>query len=202
MQTWMRKLAVTLIAIVTLGMYTPTTLLEIDAEGSKNGTSSNTDLNQNELTKTEQALENYENVLYEEIVEEDYLSQLQEQAKMQSLLKFGPRIAEQVEDEFSVVILPQMEAILEDLYAEAGEEVAPYYAISEKPAKGYGERIFNVTDGRTGDDIAKFHVRRDNRPLDGYYFNFHYHLNKDEFKSHHNIGDIYWDKNTPPKWMA
>lgn len=202
MQTWMRKLAVTLIAIVTLGMYTPTTLLEIDAEGSKSGTSSNTDLNQNELTKTEQALEDYQTVINDKIVEEDYLSQLQEQAKMQSLLKFGPRIAEQVEDEFSAVILPQMEAILEDLYAEAGEEVAPYYAISEKPAKDYGERIFNVTDGLTGNDIAKFHVRRDNRPLDGYYFNFHYHLNKDGFKNHHNIGDIYWDKNTPPKWMA
>lgn len=199
MKLWMKKIAVALITIATLGMYTPTALLEIDADDNKNDFSSKADYNQETLTSTEQAIEDYNAAIYEE--ETDYLTQLQEQAKVQSLLKFGPRIADQVGNEFTTVIFPHMEAVIEDLFAEAGEE-APYYGITENPAKGYGERIFNVTDLRTGDDLAKFHVRRDNRPLDGHYFNFHYHLSKDGFKEHHDLGDIYWDKNTPPKWMA
>ncbi len=199
MKIWMKKIAVALITIVTLGMYTPTALLEVDADDNKDDFSSKADYNQEALASTEQAIEDYHSVIYEE--ETDYLVQLQEQAKAQSLLKFGPRITDQVGDEFSAVILPQIEAVLEDLYVAAGDE-APYYGITENPAKGYGERIFNVTDLRTGDDLARFHVRRDNRPLDGHYFNFHYHLNKDGFKEHHDLGEIYWDKNTPPKWMA
>lgn len=200
MKLWMKKIAVALIAIMTLGMYTPTALLEVDADNNKSNLSK-TDYNQETFASTEQAIEveDYHSVIQEE--ENDYLTQLQEQAKVQSLLKFGPRITDQVGDEFTTVILPQMEVVLEDLFAEAGEDV-PYYGITENPAQGYGERIFNVTDLRTGDDLARFHVRRDNRPLDGHYFNFHYHLSKDGFKEHHNLGDIYWDKNTPPKWMA
>lgn len=201
MKLWMRKVFVVLVAIMTLGMYTPTTLLEIEAEDNKNSLSSKADVDQAELSPTEQTLETYETVLVEDL-EPDYLSELQEQAKVQSLLKFGPRIAEQVEDEFSEVILPKMEAVLEQLASEAGEDAVRYYGITEKPSKGYGERIFHVTDLRTDEDVVRFHVRRDNRPLEGYYFNFHYHLSKDDFKEHHTIGEIYWDKNTPPKWMA
>src|SRR5699024_7191724 len=118
----------------------------------------------------EQTVDDYQIPVYEETP--DYLTIMQEQAKIQSMAKFGPRIAEQVEDEFNTVILPEMEKVLEQLYAEAGEEMAPYYSITENPAEGYGERIFNVMDLRTEEDIAKFHVRRDNRPLDGHYFNF------------------------------
>ena len=202
MEQWLKKIAVALVAILTLGMYTPTVLLEIDAEDNKNDLSSKTDINHEETPATHQVVNEYDQVTAQKTEsEEDYLTQLQEQAKEKSLKKFGPRIAEQVEDEFTTVILPQMEAVLEGLFSEAKEE-APYFGITEEPAKGYGERIFNVTDLRAGEDLARFHVRRDNRPLDGHYFNFHYHLSKDEFKEHHDIGDIYWDKNTPPKWMA
>src|SRR5690625_8049881 len=55
---------------------------------------------------------------------------------------------------------------------EAGEEVINYYGISEFPAKGYGERIFNVHDYRSGTDVARFDVRRENRPGEGYWFHF------------------------------
>lgn len=180
-------------------MYTPTTLLEIDAEENKNNFSSKTDVDQAEHEIGEDTLQTYETVIEEE---PDYLSSLQEQARIQSLLKFGPRIREQVEDEFTAVILPKMEEILEELATEAGDDAVRYYGITEEPAKGYGERIFNVTDYRTGSDVVRFHVRRDNRPLEGHFFNFHYHVSKDSFKEHHTIGEIYWDKNTPPKWMA
>lgn len=202
MKLWMKKLLVALVAIATLGLYTPTSLLEIDAEDNKDTFSSKADVGQaTEVQARKATPESYENIPELE-TEPDYLRELQEQAKIQSMLKFGPRIAEQVEDEFSAVILPKMESVLEKLAMEAGDKVVRYYGITEQPAKGYGERIFHVTDYRTEEDVVRFHVRRDNRPLEGYYFNFHYHLHKDDFKEHHNLGEIYWDKNTPPKWMA
>ncbi len=120
----MRKVFVVLVAIMTLGMYTPTTLLEIEAEDNKNSLSSKADVDQAELSPTEQTLETYETVLVEDS-EPDYLSELQEQAKVQSLLKFGPRIAEQVEDEFSAVILPKMEAVLEQLAIGSRRRCSP-----------------------------------------------------------------------------
>ncbi|MHA6250524.1 YpjP family protein [Oceanobacillus sp. CAU 1775] len=195
MKLWMKKIAVVMVAILTLGTYTPAALLDIHGEDNKNNLSSKSD----SVTVEKQQVSDYQTTLQEEV---DYLASIQAQAKAQSLLKFGPRIAEQVEDEFISIILPQIETVLADLFAEADEDTVPYYGITENPANGYGERIFNVTDLRTEEDLAKFHVRRDNRPLDGYYFNFHYHLSNDGFKEHHHIGDIYWDKNTPPKWMA
>lgn len=202
MKLWMKKALVALVAIATLGIYTPTALLEIDGEDNKDTLSSKAEFDQaTEVRASETTFENYETMLEVE-TEPDYLRELQEQAKIQSLMKFGPRIAEQVEDEFSAVILPKMESVLEELAAEAGDEAVRYYGITEQPAKGYGERIFHVTDYRTEEDIVRFHVRRDNRPLEGYYFNFHYHLQKDDFREHHNLGEIYWNKNTPPKWMA
>lgn len=199
MKLWMKKIAVVLIAIATLGMYTPTDLLDVEAESSKNNLSSKSNYDSVTATVEGQRIDFQTSVQETEV---DYLASIQAQAKAQSLLKFGPRIAEQVEDEFTEVILPQIETVLANLFDEADKDTVPYYGITENPAEGYGERIFNVTDLRTNTDLAKFHVRRDNRPLDGHYFNFHYHLSKDEFKEHHHIGDIYWDKNTPPKWMA
>lgn len=200
MKLWMKKIAVALIAIATLGMYTPTDLFDLGTDGSKNNLSSKSNYDSTTVTAENQGIDDYHTTVQQTDV--DYLASLQAHAKAQSLLKFGPRIADQVEDEFTSVILPQIETVLANLFDEADKDAVPYYGITENPAEGYGERIFNVTDLRTNMDLAKFHVRRDNRPLEGYYFNFHYHLSKDEFKEHYHIGDIYWAKNTPPKWMA
>lgn len=199
MKLWMKKIIVALVAIATLGMYTPTALLETEDTG--NNHTPKTDVGQADVKINDQSLEDYETYA-QETEAPDYLKELQHQAKVQSFLKFGPRIKEQVEDEFTAVILPKMETVLEELANDAGEEAVRYLGITEKPSQGYGERIFHVTDFRTDEDVVRFHVRRDNRPLDGHYFNFHYHLSKDGFKEHHTIGEIYWDKNTPPKWMA
>ena len=132
---------------------------------------------------------------------DEHLGLLAAQAKEKALTKFGPRISGSIEQEFTDLILPQIESVLGSILNESGESYT-YYSIAEEPAGGYGERIFNVYDELGKKNIAKFHVRRDNRPLEGYYFNFHYHLSSDSFKEHHQIGDIYWNKNMPPKWMA
>ncbi|WP_373894274.1 YpjP family protein [Virgibacillus natechei] len=202
MKMWMRKIAVVLITIVTLGMYTPPALLTTDAEENNEYTNADEDMASGAL-ETEAVEEIDEALEQPQPLGEDYfIRTMTEQAKEQTITKLGPRIANQVEDEFSTIILPKMEEVLETILAEAGEDLLPYYAIAEQPAAGDGERIFNVHDYHTQKDIAKFHVRRDNRPMEGYWFNFHYHLSDDSFVAHREIGEIYWDKNMPPKWMA
>lgn len=189
MSLWMRKIAVALIAILTLGLYTPTYLIT----GEDN----------NEVVSPEGS--NQENLAVDDTTETsvyedtDPFRTLTEKAKEQSFTKFGPKISEKVEDEFNQIILPNIERALASIIKD---DNASYFSITEQPASGYGERIFNVHNEMTKEDIAKFHVRRDNRPHDGYWFNFHYHLKEDNFETHHTLGEIYWDKNTPPKWMA
>ncbi|MEN2767011.1 YpjP family protein [Ornithinibacillus xuwenensis] len=191
MKLWMRKLAVALIAILTFGLYTPTYLI---ADEENNEVVSPEEGTQNDLTA--EILSTQEAV---ELVQESEITTFTEMAKQQSLAKFGPKISEKVEDEFTQVILPNIEHALETILEK--QDVA-YISITEQPSSGYGERIFNVYNELLKEDIAKFHVRRDNRPQDGYWFNFHYHLKEDNFEKHHALGEIYWDKNTPPKWMA
>ncbi|HLQ71498.1 MAG TPA: YpjP family protein, partial [Bacillota bacterium] len=132
----------------------------------------------------------------------DYVQLLTDKAIEQTIAKLGPKITEKVEDDFMESILPAMESVLETVLTEAGEDALPYYAITEEPAKGVGERIFHVYDFHNEKDVARFDVRRDNRPQEGYWFNFHYHLSADNFEYHHEIGEIYWNKNMPPKWMS
>jgi len=194
----MKKIAVVLVTIATLGIYTPTALLEVDAEESKNNFPSKAEVDDKgtQSVEAEQEITDTHDHSVDMVI-----NQLTEKAKERTITKFGPRIASQVEDEFSEVILPNMEAVLQTIVKE--HETAPiYFAITEEPSKGYGERIFNVYDNLNNEDVAKFHVRRDNRPLEGHYFNFHYHVNRDGFKEHYDLGEIYWAKDTPPKWMA
>ncbi|WP_156290032.1 YpjP family protein [Oceanobacillus salinisoli] len=203
MKLWMRKIAVVLITIATMGMYTPTALLEVNADEAEDSLSKS-DLNEN-TSNPEMSIHQEVNMdlpLDDTVDYKEYvIKEITEKAKEQTMMKFGPRIVGQVEDEFTETILPAMETVIESIIENAGDEYTSY-GITEKPTKGYGERIFHVYDNNNGQDVARFHVRRDNRPLEGYYFNFHYHLSKDGFKEHHEIGEIYWDKNTPPKWMA
>ncbi|RDW16626.1 YpjP family protein [Oceanobacillus chungangensis] len=204
MKLWMRKILVALVTVATLGIYVPTELLQVDAEESKDSVASKAE----EAVSTSTA-EVREEAEVDSWLNKDnpydrdyYIHSLIEKAKDQTITKFGPRIADHVEDDFTAFILPNIEMALQSIMQDADEDVSRYYAITEQPTKGYGEKIFHVYDHLNEQDVARFHVRRDNRPLDGYYFNFHYHLSKDGFKEHHEIGEIFWDKNTPPKWMA
>ncbi|GLO67854.1 hypothetical protein AQ616_01255 [Oceanobacillus sp. E9] len=198
MKIWWRKIAVVLITILTLGMYSPTTLLEVDAQKENGNVSSSSNSDQETIARTIEIQDAIPTTIEEDL--DTALNRLMSQAQEQSMIKFGTKIATKVEDEFNQEILPKIEEVLHTLLEET-ETAYGFLSVTEDPAAGYGERIFNVYDEKTKQHIAKFHVRRDNRPLEGHYFNFHYHLNTDQFKVHHDIGDIYWDKNTPPKWM-
>ncbi|WP_404450602.1 YpjP family protein [Virgibacillus necropolis] len=199
MKLWIRKISVILITFMTLGMYIPPTYLDANAEES-NEAVSREDSKEDVFVPVSEVTE--EDEIDPTLDEADYIHVLTEQAKEQTITKLGPKIVGQVEDDFTTTILPNMEEVLNKILEEAGEEKSPYLAITESPSKGFGEKIFTIYDYRTKKDIARFDVRRDKRPQEGYWFNFHYHVNADNFENHHEIGEIYWDKNNPPKWMS
>lgn len=192
MKLWIRKVFVFLIALLTLGFYIPSIEQEAGVKEESEVLTSFETLGDSEAEAADRF----------GISEEKQALLLTSLAREQVMAKLGPRILKQVKDEFIEGILPGMEEVLSSLLIEAGSHEAAYFQITDQPSGGNGERIFHVYDVRNEKDVARFHVRRDKRPLEGYWFNFHYHLSKDHFEKHHQIGEIYWSKNTPPKWMT
>ncbi|MFS0576350.1 YpjP family protein [Sporosarcina sp. 179-K 3D1 HS] len=123
-------------------------------------------------------------------------------AKELSYMKFGSKIGPVIQGEFDEVIFPKIEEAIHMTLANSDDVHKRRLAISERPAGNYSEKIFHVFDMDARKDLIRFHVRTEKRPQEGYYFNFHYHVAHDGFMAHHTIGDIYWSKNTPPKWLS
>jgi hypothetical protein len=200
MKKWMRKIAVVMVAMMTFGLYVPPGLTsEVEAEDNKNELS-HPDLNEETVSSVlneakEQTLEQQEEV-------QVWHHALTEQAKEQTLQKLGPRITGQLDDSFMHAILFNIEETLDELLSEIPENRHSCLNITKAPADGLGEKIFHIYDMESGEDLIRFHVRRDHRPWEGYWFNFHYHISEDNFDGHYELGEIFWDKNTPPKWMA
>lgn len=192
MQTLLRQIFVSIIAVLTLGLYVPPALIDANESDDKDT-----------YIPSQAASDTAVAELPEQTVEQlSPLEQLTEKAITQTKAKLGNRILNQVDDEFTAVILPKIELELQAIFSQIEDIQLAAFQITENPANGYGERIFNIFDYSTNKTVAKFHVRRDYRPLEGYWFNFHYHLANDRFEKHYDIGDIFWDKNTPPKWMT
>ncbi|WP_026571717.1 MULTISPECIES: YpjP family protein [Sediminibacillus] len=203
MKLWLKKISVILITFMTLGMYIPpnyldTSAAEKDEVLSKSDSETHTSSTVGVMEREDEAEPPTDGTTDNS----QLIASFTEQAAERTAAKLGPRIYPKVEDEFTSNILPVLQQVVHDILTEAGDDKIPYFVITEQSGSGYGERIFNIHDYQTDEDVAKFHVRRDNRPGEGYWFNFHYHLNRDGFEGHYTIGEIYWDKNTPPKWMA
>lgn len=134
----------------------------------------------------------------EEILTEE---ELVNGARNLAFTKFGSKIGPVIEDEFDDVIFPQIEQVIRE---KIGEHVQMNrkLAISERPSGGTSEKIFNIKDVDADKNLLLFHVRTEKRPQDGYFFNFHYHLAEDDYQAHHTLGDVFWSKNTPPKWLS
>jgi hypothetical protein len=133
---------------------------------------------------------------------EEFVEELVKQAEQQSYEKFGPRIKPFIEQEFRDIVLPNIEKAIEETAAQYPNEDLQNLIITEEPGGGLSEKIFHLKNHYTNRDILLFHVRRDHPPQGGYWFNFHYHTYHDNFTYHHELGAIYWAKNTPPKWMC
>ncbi|HWO98277.1 MAG TPA: YpjP family protein [Bacillus sp. (in: firmicutes)] len=199
MPKWLRKTLITLITVCTFGLVTPPAYLYIDEVKANKSTKEGYIRPHDPQPIVVQAIEHeQEEPLYDADM---FVHFAMEQAERQSVEKFGSKIAPVIEDEFKDVILPEIERVLTELTTQWPEEQLRNLQISEKPAGGYGEKIFHVYNRENGQDVLRFHVRRDHPPQDGYWFNFHYHTWEDQFQKHYPLGSIYWDVNTPPKWL-
>lgn len=200
---WMKKSVVILLSIITLGLVSPNDFNWFDEANAtkpdKKSSLEKAHLEGNGISapsvyiKEKQINETDERARLVEV--------MCERAEENSYIKFGDRIGPRIEEEFTMVILPKMEEAIAAYIAECPDEELPYIAITENPASGLGEKIFNIYNNRTRENLILFHVRRENLPQDGHWFNFHYHTAKDQFAAHHSLGSIFWDKNTPPHWQ-
>ncbi|WP_456278697.1 YpjP family protein [Bacillus sp. AK128] len=197
MPIWIRKSFVVIFTILTFGLITPPQII-IAEEKSNESSKANEleEVNQLENGFIDPFIEEYANLT------PSFFDYAIHQAELQSKMKFGPVIEESIGDEFRTVILPKIEEVIMTLSTRLDEEQLQNLVISKNPTGGMSEKIFHIYDAQSGQDIIRFHVRRDHPPLDGYYFNFHYHTFEDSFHTHHELGSIYWDKNTPPNWQS
>ncbi|WP_445506013.1 YpjP family protein [Niallia sp. 03190] len=195
MPNWIRKSLVVFVSILTFGLVSPTPSSIYNAN---NNDKKPTD--EREAPVSTEDL-NVQNVDVDRISERDrFLLKMMQEAETQSYTKFGSKIKPAIEDEFRVAILPNMEKAIKEVTSIYPEEDLSALAVTEFPSAGNSEKIFHIR--KEGEDIIRFHVRRDRPPQEGYWFNFHYHTYHDDFHSHYYLGEIYWDKNTPPKWMS
>lgn len=196
MKLWMRKTLVVLFTIVTFGLVSPPAALMADKPSGQPSS-----LEQNDYTAFYDEHDLYDDESDDrrdpELLFQSYKEQLLDSAEDQSFLKFGSRIAPVIEDDYRKEILPKIENVISDYLATLQDDEAYQdVVISSTPSAGKTEKIFNVYNRTTGEDLLRFHVRRDHPPHDGYWFNFHYHTAEDGFQSHHELGSIYWDRNT------
>jgi hypothetical protein len=200
MPKWLRKSLVVMITVLSFGMVTPTQAAWLEELGQESGL-------KRDIHETNPQPQNNDGYL-DDIADttipsrEQFIDEILVQAESFAYEKFGQKIKPVIEDEFKEVILPEIEKVIEELILEFPEKNLQYLTISEFPSGGVSERIFHIHNELTDEDVIRFHVRRDNPPQQGYWFNFHYHTYVDRFQEHHTLGSIYWAKNTPPKWMS
>ncbi|OLS37761.1 YpjP family protein [Bacillus sp. MRMR6] len=197
MNKWLRKSFVVMVSLLTFGIVTPSQFInEVNAEKA----------NDRETFESASVRGNFgdhkdlfSNPLFEE---SKFVEDLVRQAEYQSYQKFGTRIKPVIENEFRTIIMPNIELALEETASQFPNEDLHNLIITESPGGGLSEKIFHIRNKVTNQDVVRFHVRRENPPQAGYWFNFHYHTYHDNFQTHHDLGTIFWAKNTPPKWMS
>lgn len=189
MKHWMKNLFITFVTVITFGLVTPFQSYASNDRVSDTQDESN-DHQQVEIKK----IHSYS--------QEELYAHFIEKAKAQSYLKFGEKILLQIEKPFQHEILPAIENAISEILEQIPSEELSNLAITEWPGDQYHEKIFNIYNRVTLKDIARFHVSRLYIPKEGFVFQFHYHMNQDQFEKHYNLGSIYWGKNQPPKWMS
>ncbi|MDQ0217980.1 hypothetical protein ELQ35_10985 [Peribacillus cavernae] len=197
---WLRKSLVVLVSILTFGLISPADLHWLgQAENDKNSKKDSIHEagSQHNFERLDRESPSY---IHEPIDREMFVREMLVHAERNSYVKFGGKIGPKIQDEFKGIILPKMEEAIDHITLQFPEEKLMQLAVSEKPAAGRGEKIFHIYNEQTNEDIIRFHVRQENPPQEGYWFNFHYHTHHDQFLSHYELGKIYWDKNTPPRW--
>ncbi len=197
MKKWIQKSLMVSVALLTFGVITPNHEiwhLQDDKRVSAHEPSAN------DITAAIQL----DNIFLEEQLHnpQTIIASIKTAAKEQSYTKFGQRIAPVIGDDFQLHILPKMEEVIDVTLARLDDDSIRSLTVTEKPAGQYSERIFHIKNTDTKEDVIRFHVRTENRLDEGYFYNFHYHTHEDQFVTHYDLGEIYWSKNTPPKWLS
>ena len=197
LKKWIYKSLVVSVALLSFGLITPKHEIWANFEEERHDKSTLDRPSDNHITSAYQLDE----ILVEEkpLPTTDYFVSA---AKEQSYIKFGTRVGPVIEQEFETKIFPKIEEAIATTIDRVGEDKLRNLTITEKPSGDYAEKIFHLVDANSQKDIIRFHVRTENRPFEGYYYNFHYHTYEDNYSKHYNLGDIYWSKNTPPKWLS
>ncbi|MDN4492722.1 YpjP family protein [Ureibacillus aquaedulcis] len=201
MKKWLQKTLVITVALLTFGLITPNHEIwdSLDNSQANNG-SEGSNIESNSTEQVSALVEDsFADVDHNDTTN---IEPILLAAKEQAYIKFGPRIAPVISDEFDSKIYPKLEEVIELTLTNLDADTVRYLAISNQPSGEYNEKIFNISNGTSGKDLIRFHVRTEKRPQEGYYYNFHYHTSEDNFIAHHSLGDIYWSKNTPPKWLS
>ncbi|MFC5603408.1 YpjP family protein [Sporosarcina koreensis] len=200
MKKHLQNIIIALVAVLTLGVISPNHEIwtnlqpKNDARTADIPTSSKHDLRLG-----------LEDSIFERESFEQHLSVeevLFQPAKELAYLKFGSKIGPVIQSEFDKNIFPKIEEVIQNAVVSTGGLENRMLSITEYPSGDYAEKMFHVSDKNENKDLIRFHVRTEKRPLDGYFYNFHYHTAEDGFNVHHSLGDIYWSKNTPPKWLS
>ncbi|MEK4522138.1 YpjP family protein [Psychrobacillus sp. FSL W7-1457] len=191
MKKWFQKSIIITVAFLTFGLISPNHVIWEQLLESKVPMKS---------VSAEKHTVEYDQVSLKESI--DYSEKITLAAKEQAYIKFGARIGPVIQNEFDEVIFPRIQEAINTTLVSVDDQKAANLAITEQPSGEYYEKIFHIFDETTKKDLMRFHVRTDKKPLDGYYFNFHYHLAEDKYSKHYALGEIYWSKNTPPKWLS
>lgn len=211
MSLFLRKCLISLIAILSFGTVVLTPPNDIDKQADREHASEpkqttvSDDPTRHEISRREDPAERDR---FSEKTKSDvdpalrFTAILVEEAKNQGLHKFGDRIERRIGDQYRTEIAPAFADVVLAASRQHQAGWIEHLAITHCPAPGMGERIIHVYESDTGRDVFKFHVRRDHPPQDGYWFNFHYHTVADGLEQHHELKNVYWGKDTPPKWQG
>lgn len=197
MKSWWQKSLMIAVAVLTLGAISP------------NHTIWETLLEDKGIPKSHAAASENRDYTYEWVDLSEYydtgqsmLDYFYQSSEEQANVKFGSKIGPVIQTQFQTAVLPNIQQAIDMHLGNLGSEKLNKLAISEKPAGDYAEKIFHIYDTDTKKDEIRFHVRTEKKPQEGYFFNFHYHVAADSFQKHYELGDIYWSKDTPPKWLS
>ncbi|MFD1206511.1 MULTISPECIES: YpjP family protein [Sporosarcina] len=196
MKKYYHKLLIAVVAVLTLGVISPSHEIWTNLEPKDNERATNEHGTDHALNISLED-EYFDHYTWQEPV--SLQDELLNSAKELSYQKFGSRIGPVIQNDFDEIIFPKIEEVIQ---AKISQVENRKLAITETPSGAYSEKIFHVSDMEDGKALIKFHVRTEKRPQDGYFYNFHYHTAEDGFLAHHSLGDIYWSKNTPPKWLS
>ncbi|MFS0786735.1 YpjP family protein [Shouchella sp. 1P09AA] len=127
---------------------------------------------------------------------------IMDEAYRQGMKKFGQRIGDKIETAYKKEILPELKQVVSQVLETDDQYSWQDIRMTEASLTGRGEKILHLINGKTGDDLLRFHVRLDRPPKTGHVFQFHYHSYEDNFHGHYNLGSIYWGKNEPPLFRA